>query len=440
MAVDSRSVSVAAVVVAWRAGERAGACLARLADVAPGARRILVDNEAGDGTGVDAPDGTVVLRLTDNRGFAGGANAGLTLAFEDGRDARRPAQRRPARRAGLRRGARRGRRRRRRGLAPHRRPARRGLRRRRARAAAGLRASRRRGARLPQRRVPVHLARRLGTGRAVRRGALPVLRGRRVEPARPRARRAAHGRARRARLAQRRRLERRRAGRDLGLLLDAQPAVAAGAAAGDARSAPRGRAHERARAACEPCARRAAASHAPSLRACATGPSIAWDVARGRSEGRVRRRLPGADARRHRAARDRPARRAARARRRRADRARPARVAGARIARPEARRAAAGSALVRPAPRQGGARGRGGRPPLPDVPRAAARGRPADGRHGARPRRAARAVLVPGLEPHLRPRADAARRAQRRSRDLRLARDRARRRRACWTCRTASCA
>jgi GT2 family glycosyltransferase len=76
-------VSVAAVVVAWRAGERAGACLARLEDVAPVAHRILVDNEAGDGSGVDAPDGTVVLRLTDNRGFAGGANAGLTHAFEE---------------------------------------------------------------------------------------------------------------------------------------------------------------------------------------------------------------------------------------------------------------------------------------------------------------------------------------------------------------------
>jgi hypothetical protein len=77
-------VSVAAVVVAWRAGERAGACLGRLADVAPAARRILVDNEAGDGSGVDAPDDTTVLRLRDNRGFAGGANAGLTRAFEDG--------------------------------------------------------------------------------------------------------------------------------------------------------------------------------------------------------------------------------------------------------------------------------------------------------------------------------------------------------------------
>jgi GT2 family glycosyltransferase len=77
-------VSVAAVVVAWRAGERAGACLARLADVAPAAQLILVDNEAGDGSGVDAPDGTVVVRLADNRGFAGGANAGLTRAFLDG--------------------------------------------------------------------------------------------------------------------------------------------------------------------------------------------------------------------------------------------------------------------------------------------------------------------------------------------------------------------
>src|SRR6476661_1691731 len=81
---DSTPVSVAAVVVAWRAGERAGACLARLAEVAPSARRILVDNEAGDGTGVDAPDDTVVVRLADNRGFAGGANAGLTRAFLGG--------------------------------------------------------------------------------------------------------------------------------------------------------------------------------------------------------------------------------------------------------------------------------------------------------------------------------------------------------------------
>jgi GT2 family glycosyltransferase len=77
-------VSVTAVVVAWRAGERAGACLRRLAEVAPSVRRVLVDNEAGDGSGVDAPDDTTVVRLSDNRGFAGGANAGLARALDDG--------------------------------------------------------------------------------------------------------------------------------------------------------------------------------------------------------------------------------------------------------------------------------------------------------------------------------------------------------------------
>jgi GT2 family glycosyltransferase len=77
-------VSVAAVVVAWRAGAQAGACLQRLVEVAPTARRVLVDNEAGDGAGVDAPDDTAVVRLSDNRGFAGGANAGLARAFDDG--------------------------------------------------------------------------------------------------------------------------------------------------------------------------------------------------------------------------------------------------------------------------------------------------------------------------------------------------------------------
>ena len=58
-------MSVAAVVVAWRAGVRAGACLRRLEEVSPGTRRLLVDNEAGDGSGVDAPDDTTVLRLRD---------------------------------------------------------------------------------------------------------------------------------------------------------------------------------------------------------------------------------------------------------------------------------------------------------------------------------------------------------------------------------------
>ncbi len=82
--VDSAPVSVAAVVVAWRAGKRAGACLGRLAEVAPGVRRVLVDNEAGDDSSIEVPEGTAVVRLADNLGFAGGANEGIARAFADG--------------------------------------------------------------------------------------------------------------------------------------------------------------------------------------------------------------------------------------------------------------------------------------------------------------------------------------------------------------------
>ena len=115
------------------------------------------------------------------------------------------------------------------------------------------------------------------------------------------------------------------------------------AAARRARCAPRGvrtrmRARVRARATGAPRRRtRQACGRARLVRA----PHGAGPVAA--AEGRVRRRLPGADARGHGAPRRRPARRAAGARRRRADRARRSRVAGARVARPEARRAAAGS-------------------------------------------------------------------------------------------------
>ena len=45
---------------------------------------MLVDNEAGHGTGADVPRDTLVLPLRENRGFAGGANAGLGRAFADG--------------------------------------------------------------------------------------------------------------------------------------------------------------------------------------------------------------------------------------------------------------------------------------------------------------------------------------------------------------------
>jgi GT2 family glycosyltransferase len=77
-------VSVTAVVVAWRAGERAGVCLHRLAEAAPGARRVLVDNEGAGPAPAGAPEPTTVLALPENRGFAGGANAGLARAFADG--------------------------------------------------------------------------------------------------------------------------------------------------------------------------------------------------------------------------------------------------------------------------------------------------------------------------------------------------------------------
>ncbi len=77
-------MSVAAVVVAWRAGERAGACLGRLAEVAPGVQRVLVDNESGDEPSAAAQLAATVVGLSDNRGFAGGANAGLERAFAEG--------------------------------------------------------------------------------------------------------------------------------------------------------------------------------------------------------------------------------------------------------------------------------------------------------------------------------------------------------------------
>jgi N-acetylglucosaminyl-diphospho-decaprenol L-rhamnosyltransferase len=79
--------SSAAVVVAWRAREQAGACLDRLAETAPGVRRLLVDCESRPAAlaSVLRDRGDVVaLPLSENRGFAGGANAGLERAFADG--------------------------------------------------------------------------------------------------------------------------------------------------------------------------------------------------------------------------------------------------------------------------------------------------------------------------------------------------------------------
>ena len=181
--------------------------------------------------------------------------------------------------------------------------------------AARLRAARRRRRRLSQRRLPVHLAERLGARRTVQRGALPVLRGRRVVPACACARRAADGRARRARDAQRRRVERRarraRPGRTT------RRATGSGCSSSSAAPAWRvaRRCHERMRArmrAVQSARRAVARAKLAGVRDWSA--AIAWGGARGPAEGRLRRRLPHADARRHGASRDRPARRAAGAR------------------------------------------------------------------------------------------------------------------------------
>jgi GT2 family glycosyltransferase len=67
-----------AVVVGWRAGSRAGAAVDRLRTEQPGCEVVFVDNESGG-----EPARADVVALSENRGYAGGANAGLTRAFAD---------------------------------------------------------------------------------------------------------------------------------------------------------------------------------------------------------------------------------------------------------------------------------------------------------------------------------------------------------------------
>jgi GT2 family glycosyltransferase len=71
-------VKPCAVVVGWRAGECAARAIELLLDRQPGCEFVYVDNEA--------PSSQVpgVLALAENRGYAGGANAGITAAFADG--------------------------------------------------------------------------------------------------------------------------------------------------------------------------------------------------------------------------------------------------------------------------------------------------------------------------------------------------------------------
>ena len=77
----------AAVVVAWRAGERAATCLDRLAEAAPGVARVLVDGESDpDALArlLASRPGVEAVPLAHNPGFAGGANAGVERAFAQG--------------------------------------------------------------------------------------------------------------------------------------------------------------------------------------------------------------------------------------------------------------------------------------------------------------------------------------------------------------------
>jgi GT2 family glycosyltransferase len=71
-------VKPCAVVVGWRAGARAAQAIDRLRASQPGCEVVFVDNEA---PASESPPG--VLSLIENRGYAGGANAGVAWALSD---------------------------------------------------------------------------------------------------------------------------------------------------------------------------------------------------------------------------------------------------------------------------------------------------------------------------------------------------------------------
>jgi GT2 family glycosyltransferase len=76
----------AAVVVTWQAAGRTAACLDRLAQVAPAAPVIVVDNESDPArlTEILGDRPVTAVPFAENRGLAGGANAGLDRAFAGG--------------------------------------------------------------------------------------------------------------------------------------------------------------------------------------------------------------------------------------------------------------------------------------------------------------------------------------------------------------------
>lgn len=84
------SARVTAVVLAWNGRDDTLACLRSLAQATyPELSTVVVDNASTDGgpeaVAVERP-GVRLIRLDENRGFAGGVNVGLHAALEDGAD------------------------------------------------------------------------------------------------------------------------------------------------------------------------------------------------------------------------------------------------------------------------------------------------------------------------------------------------------------------
>ncbi len=77
-----RMISI--VIVNWNSGAYLGKCVASLREHAPEAQVIVVDNASSDGSleaALDRAPATVVVRHSENRGFAAACNAGWTMAF-----------------------------------------------------------------------------------------------------------------------------------------------------------------------------------------------------------------------------------------------------------------------------------------------------------------------------------------------------------------------
>lgn len=77
---------ISIVIVNWNSGAYLGKCVASLREHAPEAQVIVVDNASSDGSleaALDRAPATVVVRHSENRGFAAACNAGWTMGSGD---------------------------------------------------------------------------------------------------------------------------------------------------------------------------------------------------------------------------------------------------------------------------------------------------------------------------------------------------------------------